>query len=178
MSRLHSIAALGLGLSACAGAPVQVDPARTPEQQMERLLTEGLNQALEQVQAQYELLPFALVLHRDGSTEKLGGGSTDPLDTTNSQVSMAPDPAKLLAGLEQRVAREAKDRGDVTAVGFFSDTEVKLPSGQEKGAVRAGIEHASGACEEVFAPIGRVGNDVVYDARITEKRRGVVFTCK
>jgi hypothetical protein len=177
---MHRIRRVSLCLFAavCLGGTALAEDAATPQQQVARLLGQGLDRSHERLRAKYVFLPFALVLRKGGEVEQYGGHSGDELDAATPDT-LDVDPAKLLADLQQRVAREAKSPGDVVAVGFFLDTEVKLPNGRDSEAIEAELEHQSGFCETVFEPYGHVdGQDLAYGAQITTKRTGAVFPCK
>jgi hypothetical protein len=177
---MHRIGRVSLCLLAAVGlsATALAEDAATPQQQVALLLGQGLAHSHERLRAKYVFLPFALVLRKGGAIEQLGGHSGGELDAATAET-LDVDPAQVLADLQQSVARESKTRGDVVAVGFFSDTEIKLPDARDSKAIEAELEHRSGLCQTVFEPYGFVdGQDLATAAQITTKRKGVVFGCK
>ena len=169
------------GAAACAGGTAALEaPPATPQQGLDRLLKEGLFRSQQRLQAKYLFLPFALRLGKDGSVDMLGGRSGDIFD---AQTSDTPEqnPAKLLAGLQQQVAKQAKTGRDIVAVGFFSDAQVKLPNGGDSEAIQADLEHSSGLCETVFEPYDWISDQSLsFGQQIRSPREGAgaVFSCR
>ena len=176
---MHRIARISLSLLAAAGlgASARAEQAQTPEQAISRLLGQGLGRAHDRLHAKYAFLPFALVLHKDGTVEQIGPGSGDIFDAQQDDT-LEQDPAKVLAELQQQVIKESKTRADVVAVGFFSDTEIKLPDGSDSQAIQAEMEHAAGGCTTVYEPFNFMNDQsLAYGAQIRTKRKGIVFPC-
>jgi len=148
-----------------------------PQQQVDRILRQGLVTAKTQLEQEFSFLPFAVLEHADGRIETIlgpTGAELDPLDTPEQQTR----PGWALEQLERRVAREAKTKGDLRVVGIFSDAEVKLPDGSDSDAIQAEMEHVSGYCADVFLPYGRVVNTFTYGDEIRAAGKGLVFRCK
>jgi hypothetical protein len=163
--------------TACCSAGARAADASTPQQQVERVVKEGVASAKTQLEQEFSFLPFALLEHADGRIERILGPTGNvlgPLDTPEQQA----DPAWALRQLERQVAREAKASGDLRVVGIFSDAEVKLPDGSDSDAIQAGMEHVSGYCADVFLPYARVVNSLTYGDEISTKGEGLVFRCK
>ena len=183
---MHRIALLALALLAAAcqgGSPVTrpiatVDVATaSPPQAIDRVLSEGLEHAHQRLAAKYSFQPFALVLRKDGEIAQILGMSGDVLDVQTPDT-LYVDPAKTMANLQRHVETEVKTRGDVVAVGFFLDTEVKLPNGSDSRAIEAELEHAAGSCATVFQPYGWVDVDsLAFAAQIKTTRKGTIFPC-
>jgi hypothetical protein len=155
---------------------VRAEEASTPQQQVDRILREGIVHAKTQLEQEFSFLPFALMQHADGRIERILGPTGDELDPLDAPEQEA-DPARALKGLEERVAREAKAKGDLRVVGIFSDTEVKLPNGSDSDAIQAEMEQVSGYCADIFVPYGRVVNTLTYGDEISTKGKGLVFRC-
>jgi hypothetical protein len=175
----HRIGGIALFLvaAACGADAARAQEASTPQQQVERVVREGVGYAKIQLEQEFSFLPFALLEHADGRIERIlgpTGDELDPLDTPEQQA----DPARALRRLERRVAREAKEKGDLRVVGIFSDAEVKLPDGSDSDAIQAEMEHVSGYCADVFLPYGRVVNTLSWGNEISTKGEGLVFRCK
>jgi len=160
-----------------AGGARAQEPA-SPQQQVDALLKEGVDYAKTQIRQTFSFLPFALVVHADGHTERFRAPTGDELDALDAPEQEA-DPASALRELKQRIAREAKARGDFKVIGIFSDVDVKLPDGAPSDAIQASMEQASGYCTDVFVPYQRVDEDhLTWGEPISSKAKGVVFSCK
>jgi len=178
MHRIAPLTLLALAAIACAPAP---DPsaagAPAPDAAIARLLGEGIEHAHQRLGAKYAFQPYALVLNKGGAIEQLGGHSGDELDKQNPD-RLFRDPTKVLADLQQQVAKEVKTGNDVVAVGFFSDVYIKLPNGSDSRAIQADLEGAAGGCETVYEPYGWVDVDsLAFGAQIKARRKGTIFPC-
>jgi len=162
---------------ACLAAGAGAEEQATPQQQVDRVVRQGLVTAKTQLEQTFSFLPFAVLEHADGRIETIPGptlSEIDPLDTPEQQAN----PGWALEQLERRVTREAKANKDLRVVGIFSDAEVKLPDGSDSDAIQAEMEHVSGYCADVFLPYGRVENTLTYGDEIRTKGRGLAFRCK
>jgi hypothetical protein len=171
------ITLLSLLAAACFVGAARAQESATPQQQVDEVAREGVTYAKTQLEQMYEFLPFAIIAHADGRSERIlgpTGAELDPLDAPEQQQ----DPARALRELGQRVQREARARGDFRVVGIFSDTEIRLPDGKPSDAIQASLEHASGYCSDLFVPYGRVVNELSYGDPISAKGKGLVFSCK
>jgi hypothetical protein len=163
--------------AACLAGGARAQEAATPQQQVDAVVKEGITYARAQIEQMFQFLPFAIVVHADGRSERIGGPTGAELDPVDAPEEEA-DPARALGELKRRVEREAKAEGDFRVVGIFSDTEVKLPDGKTSDAIQAGVEHVSGCCTDVFLPYGRVVNGLAWGDPISSKGKGLVFSCR
>lgn len=169
--------ALFLFAAACWTHGARAEEASTPQQQVDRIVREGVVYAKTQLEQEFSFLPFALIQHADGRIERIlgpTGAELDALDTPELQ----DDPNRALSLLELRVEREAKAKGDFSVVGIFSDDDVKLPDGRQSDAIQAEMEHVSGYCADIYLPYGRVENTLSYGNEISTQGAGLVFRCK
>ena len=178
MTRLR-IAGIPLFLfaAACWAHPAGAQEAVTPQQQVDRIVREGVGYAKTQLEQEFSFLPFAVIQHADGRIERIFGPTGDELDALDTP-ELQGDPARALSLLERRVEREAKAKGDFRVVGVFSDDDVKLPDGHESDAIQAEMEHVSGYCANVYLPYGRVENALSYGEEISAAGQGLVFRCQ
>ena len=163
--------------AACIAGPARAQEAATPQQQVDAVVKQGVTSAKTQIEQMFAFLPFAIIVHADGRSERMRGPTGDELDPVDAPEQEA-DPGRALEELNQRVAREAKAKGDFRVVGIFSDAEVKLPDGKQSDAIQASMEHVSGYCTDVFVPYARVVNDLSWGDPISSKGKGVVFSCR
>jgi len=164
-------------VAACLAGAARAQEAATPQQQVDAVVKEGVTYARTQIEQMFQFLPFAIIVHADGRSERIRGPTGAELDPVDAPEQEA-DPAWALSELSRRVAREAKAKGDFRVVGIFSDAAVKLPDGKPSDAIQASMEHASGYCTDVFVPYARVVNDLTWGDPISSKGKGLVFSCK
>jgi hypothetical protein len=174
MDRLGPVTLLAL---ACLAGAAAAQPAATPQQQVDAVVKDGVAYAKTQIEQTFSFLPFAIVVHADGRSERMRGPTGDELDPLDTPEQSA-DPGWALQQLNERVRRAAKETNDLRLVGIFSDAEVKLPDGRASDAIQASMEHASGYCTDVFVPYSRVENDLVWGDPISSPGKGVAFSCK
>ena len=162
---------------ACLAGAAAAQPAATPQQQVDAVVKEGVAYARTQIEQTFSFLPFALVVHADGRSERLRAPTGDELDPVDAPEQEA-DPGRALEQLRQRVRREAKEKGGLRLVAIFSDDEVKLPDGKTSDAIQADVEHVSGYCTDVFVPYGRTVDTLTWGDPISSPGKGSVFPCK
>jgi hypothetical protein len=163
--------------AACLAGAARAQEAATPQQQVDAVVKEGVTYAKTQIEQMFSFLPFAIVMHADGRTERFRAPTGDELDPVDAPEQEA-DPGWALEQLNRRIAREATVKGDFRVVGIFSNAEVALPDGKQSDAIQASMEHASGYCTDVFLPYARVVNDLTWGDPISSKGKGLVFSCK
>jgi len=164
-------------VAACLAGAARAQEAATPQQQVDAVVKEGVTYARTQIEQMFQFLPFAIIVHADGRSERIRGPTGAELDPVDAPEQEA-DPGWALSELSRRVAREATAKGDFRVVGIFSDAEVKLPDGKPSDAIQASMEHASGYCTDVFVPYARVVNELTWGDPISSKGKGLVFSCK
>jgi hypothetical protein len=116
----------------------------------------------------HEVLPVALERLRErGGFHPFGAGRAPDGDTwfvAAFDGAERPPGADLVAMLEERVGRRAR-AGEYEALALVSDVRMRGRDGASREAVRVFLEHADGACVEVFMPYrqdpetGRVETD-------------------
>jgi len=116
----------------------------------------------------HTVLPVALErLGERGGFHPFGAGRSADGDTwfvAAFDGPTRPPGADLVALLEERVGRAAR-AGEYVAAALVSDVRMRGGDGAAREAVRVFLEHADGACVEVFMPYrqdpetGRVETD-------------------
>jgi len=175
--------ALALALLYCLSCAGSADrPTATPEQQVERLMKQGLGVARGRLERGLSLWPYAYAELASGRIVRIGSPGTqteaDSLAGVEATGPIEPDAAldQLTAHLASQQAQQKRYR----AVAIFSEVEVRLPKRGETSAIQVGLEQISGYCKAVYYPYGKlVQGELVLGEPVTEEHRGAVFEkCK
>ncbi|MDJ0848139.1 MAG: hypothetical protein QNK04_07170 [Myxococcota bacterium] len=162
-----------------AGCATQEGPGGQPqvpesaEQQLERLARAGRARARDHLEVGNQFAAFALVMERDGRVRRV----ESPLTSTGGvgERRRVNDPTRAYAELVEELRA---NRSDYQAVGIFAVASVAV-AGRQTRAVKAGLEHESGTCEQRVVPFRRsAARRLTHGEPVRSKREGEVFDCR
>ena len=138
----------------------------TPKEEVEQLMTEGLDFATKMLREHGEFYPFGLIKTAAGEIKHIGAKGE----------SENPPSVELIALLRESYRQQAQ-AGNYAATAIFYDVRIAPPGEKIKSdAVQAELEHHGGYCANVFFPYSRNKIGVVVFGEIfATKREPTVF---